>query len=535
MSPSSLPRFRSALVGLAVLPLLVVSIASAQPIEVRAVFIGTARPVVLHFKIDAGISDISETRTRYVTGLFDLLDLDGNGKLDADEASEIPRDGWLQGIAIGTNWKSLDIDPTDGEVSPKELSRYLNEQFGPPVVAEKVAPRLAQTVRLFSELDANRNGRADPEEIEQGFELLRAFDFDDDGALAVAELQPFPLSVLQASQEEKTEEDSMLLFVISNERERSAAATAMLNLASAGEPVPRESISAVEDRFFRVFDRNNDNCWDRDEIMMYLERAPVDHELLVTLLPPRVLSRSAGSPTPRPTLDLGGMPVEFRATNNEFHQFDHVSLLLINFIRSDQDKNGYLDTAEFAGLDAPGVQFEAVDRNRDEMVTRDEVKTFFELDALSKQMQLVLSLSDEGVTLFDILDADADNRLTPREFRTARERLLKHDYNQDLAVDPREFRSAFRISVGQPEILELRPEADMDMMVRSRSGRVTPQQFGPLWFQKMDRNADGDIAWQEFLGPRETFEKLDRNQDDFIDLEEAEAAEEEHNDLTTRR
>jgi hypothetical protein len=47
---------------------------------------------------------------------------------------------------------------------------------------------------------------------------------------------------------------------------------------------------------------------------------------------------------------------------------------------------------------------------------------------------------------------------------------------------------------------------------------------GPIWFQRMDRNMDGDLTWKEFLGPRHVFEELDTDHDGLIDPKEAEKA-----------
>jgi hypothetical protein len=39
----------------------------------------------------------------------------------------------------------------------------------------------------------------------------------------------------------------------------------------------------------------------------------------------------------------------------------------------------------------------------------------------------------------------------------------------------------------------------------------------------MDRNQDGDVSWREFLGPADTFVRLDSNGDTLIDADEAAA------------
>ena len=65
-----------------------------------------------------------------------------------------------------------------------------------------------------------------------------------------------------------------------------------------------------------------------------------------------------------------------------------------------------------------------------------------------------------------------------------------------------------------------------ERMVSQSNGFLRPPSLGPIWFQRMDRNGDGDLTWKEFLGPREVFHQLDADHDGLIDPVEAMKAKE---------
>ncbi len=163
--------------------------------------------------------------------------------------------------------------------------------------------------------------------------------------------------------------------------------------------------------------------------------------------------------------------------------------------------------------------FRLADRNGDNTLTRAEYQAFLELQQRLVTRSLIVSMLDRGHSLFDFLDADHDHRLSKRELLTAWDRIAPwadmktHTIERDQI--PRQYQIVIRH--GKPE----QPEADPGA---ASEARPESRLRGPIWFRKMDRNADGDVSRAEFLGTEEQFRKLDLNGDGMISLQEAEAA-----------
>lgn len=493
----------------------------------KLLFLGPNRPVLFEMEFIAGRFSIAEMRSRYAAEVFKQLDTNENQQLDAEEAKQIPSEGRLQvGVdRLGDKWITADVSPQDGKVSLEELSTHISSALGPTLSIERAPPKLAATVRLFSDLDGNNDGKISADEVEQGLQILKSFDFDDDETLSVAELQPFPLSVIQAQQVEQAGEEPVPMFFLKGDEDVEAAIAGVFSHYRTTEQIPASTISGLSEREFSRFDLNDDRAWDHDDLELYLKRAPTDYTMEVSLSPPRVtVKKGEYTGNSRPSTLIGGMPVEWIARNNAYQQFDATRLYLIRFIMSDRDKNKYLDPMEFTGLQA-NVSFEAVDLDTNQQVTREEIKFFFSMDGMAAQSRLILSLSNETKTLFEILDANLDRRLNPREFMNGRKSLAEYDLNKDEALLPDELNSQFRVTFTQPKLFETDPARAQNNMMNQRQGIVRPETSGPVWFGRMDDNLDGEVSWREFLGPREKFDELDLNNDNFLELSEAEAAE----------
>jgi len=106
----------------------------------------------------------------------------------------------------------------------------------------------------------------------------------------------------------------------------------------------------------------------------------------------------------------------------------------------DGDKNGYLSQSEFMQLNLPDTDYKKVDQSKDEMLTVEELTDYLIKDTAAVQDQVVMTVENDGKSLFEILDADLDQRLSPRELQRSLQRVKEYDGNQDQSLDTSELR-----------------------------------------------------------------------------------------------
>lgn len=130
--------------------------------------------------------------------------------------------------------------------------------------------------------------------------------------------------------------------------------------------------------------------------------------------------------------------------------------------------------------------------------------------------EIRLMIHDRGDALFEHLDADHDGQLGEREILGAAGRLKSLDHDGRLTADelPRRWTVAFLRGEGRVE----RP-----FYIPVSARRTTTDSKAPRWFRRGDFNGDGQISRREFLGTSEQFQRLDHNDDGFLEADEVQA------------
>jgi Ca2+-binding EF-hand superfamily protein len=499
----------------------------------RVVLLASSGPLLLDVRVQTGSQSIGQVRASFCESLFARLDADKSGKLEESEQSQVPTFRRSGGGAGEPVQKFLE----GGALTLDGLRKYIDGQLGPEFAVEIKAPRLDQSVRLIDVLDRDGDGILSVDEVVNSGKLLARYDLDDDESLSVSELQPFPQSVRQAMRQQETQggKGARIFSIVGDDAVARAASE--IQKAFGDEKGLQIERCGLNRDAAAAFDKNQDGRLSEDELRNWVSTGKPDLNVNAQWrqgrLPPTVQVEAARVDRIeipdvvsklRWSAKVDGIPVEIKVRDNRFAADDAVRQLVTNARQRDADKNGYLSETEYAGLGA-GAPFAAVDLNKDGMVYPDEIRQYFTDMSKLSQARVVLTFDDKIMSLFQLMDADTSNRLSPREMATLRERLAPMDRNHNGQFDPGDFVSQFDLTMAfkTPEGLEENGSAAMPAMGNTGGVRRTLR-TGPVWYQRMDRNRDHDISWREFLGPRAKFDEVDTDHDGLISREDAEAA-----------
>jgi Ca2+-binding EF-hand superfamily protein len=542
------------------------------------VFLAEARPVLVrvHVRIDG--KPLAHAWHECLASLFAYLDVNGDGVLSKQEAEAAPnltqfRNGPFapNGGGPGPTMAELDADK-DGKVTFHELSEYYRKKgltafgfhfergvtdsiqlallgrgsFDPPVDAVS-----RETFRL---LDANGDGKLTRQELAAAPAVLLARDENEDEIITPAEIAP----------KAKNAPGSMFAGMMGGRAKAGPGNKTVTLLRNRGES-PAGLVLSMQEQYgprakkanlkklsrgdlgldaptFARLDRDRDGVLDANELAGFVDRAP-DLELRVTLegYESRVevasnkgLAARVALKDGKGFLDLGRTRAELRSDANA-ESYDSLMELvrqqyLAQFRGADKDGNGALDEKEVKASPFFKRLVKVMDRNGDGKLTEKEVLAYLEhADALHKQVKkstVTLVLSDQSRGLFDLMDANRDGRLSPREMRNAVGVLDERpDAKRRGYLTASDIPRSYRLLVQRGSSSGDDPNLKAFASIYGGAGyqaKKEKQPPGPLWFRKMDRNRDGDVSRKEFLFSDELFRKIDADGDGLISLQEAE-------------
>jgi Ca2+-binding EF-hand superfamily protein len=476
------------------------------------------------------------------------VDVNNDGALTLGELQLIPERLLQQTNARTAKrvLRSVTGDKKAETTSVDAFTAWFAEQLSRSFDVVAAAVNASEAVRLAALVDGDGDGAISREELMSGRHALRFRDLDDDQTFTAAELMPFRDP---RNQNAAVVPDAANLPFIQLGDEASLTRTAAQIVSRYGDD---DTVDPAKLRLPEAattdFDGNNDSKLDAAETKRFLA-APIFHltldvqlaeaanrSNLVANVAPAAQSfvQSVAEKRGRMKLVIDDMPLEIRARGGSARSRDiMVDFLLQRSSLYDKDKNGYFTDDEYPEFQSQMAQylasadFQSVDLNGDEMVLRQEIKTWIERDAIATQSRIEVSVKQDGKTLFKLLDQNKDRRLAGRELLEGFDILLEYDLNKDQKLTESELGTAYslQIGLGQPASLRMNSMQAMGMAARSTDAILPGVSglSGPEWFRRMDRNQDRDVSYREFLAPRSIFEQLDKDSNGLLSSTEAEA------------
>lgn len=529
--------------------------------RLEVVFYAKTRPVRLTVVVATDGKSMTARWEAHLAKLFAAFDRDHDGFLNRHELEHIFPVSGVRQIFQGNYYTRANGPPPemaqidrdgDGRVSLAEFVAYYQEVL-PALVTPKASPGAngeqdIATTELFDRLDQDGDGKLSEAELRAAEKILLALDADEDECVSVQE-------------------------VLSNPTRATSTARALpaVRPPSKTVPVPADAVGdvvvyttavpgTVVNRVIRRYDKNGDYELTRDEVgfdaatfdrldtnhdgklsaseLDIWRTGPPDAVVRMTMADSPGACKVAVEPTPgaawpapaevrqtessRLVLRTGAQAIEFTAApppKNVRRQLvkEQVNGLFPQGMMVVEEKDLAGPQSQFLR-----VVFDAADFDGDGKLTRAEFEKYFDLQASTAELGLVLSYVVRTPNLFQMLDDNMDGKLGVRELRTAWDRLIVLEPAGATAVTKAILQPSvgFRLTPGATAGFD--PTANAGMAV---PGASRPTARGPLWFRKMDRNGDGDVSRAEFLGTGEDFAMLDMNKDGLISVEEAEVYE----------
>jgi Ca2+-binding EF-hand superfamily protein len=492
-------------------------------------------PLHLRFRVTLSGVSLASARDAYVDKLLQKLDTNGDGKLSPEELARSPlapprRSGnaFLQ---------SLDGDrgkgPKDGRAS---LVQQVEKEGGEMVVYREDTKASKNDQEVFKLLDTDKSGYLDRSEMSAAAAKILERDQDQDECISFQEFlpepEPDPAALLvprrpNATERPATSQREMLRDI--SEPRLAGGMMKKYDKNRDGKLSPEELGWAAER--VKMLDANSDGKLNEKELKG-IAQTPVDLELGIDLngapegQPAIVILANAGKRVDdgkRP--DLVRLAFARAVLTLSFRKVDSMKAAIDSAMRTfnalDVDGNGYLDQKETAMVVRFQAEklFDALDADGDGKIFGEEMEKYVAVRGEPAASTAKVNVYDTGRGFFEALDMNGDGRISMREMNVAARSLQNLARRNNDKLSPEDPARNFHIEFMRGSFLLFRGLADETNAPSISFEQREP--IGPTWFQRMDRNNDGDLTWNEFLGPREVFNRIDKDGDGLIDPQEA--------------
>ena len=514
---------------------------------IRLLLLLPGGPIILDADVTIDRRPFREIREKYIDRTLEAADLDRNGRVSLDEAvadgklfaARFPYVKSKSHEARLAELKVSDAD-NDGLISKPEAHSIVAGHGGGPAFSLLEAayrPSMARApVREL--LDLDNDGSINQREIAASESRLKSRDKDDNDILSIGELTRNSVQPLMVSASSGVQATSLLVHLF--DATDWQAVERVLRSRYGGDVVSTTKHFQLTQRLAKRLDKDSDGIIDSFELAAMLQVAPhlcveanfgrtgdlpegitlksVSDELKTSIRVDTNLGNTVMIELPGTHLQLTASTIK-----RNFTKFQEQARA---YMRFDANKNGYLEKPELNNQKYLTQIFEQADEDGNEQVFVDELETFFRRGIELQMNRISAAAADQGNSLFDALDSNGDRRLNAREIRNASERLKHVDKSGDGTVTFEEIPTTIRVALARGSyaaqaLNNVRRSSMGENSVRPSSQNLPDN--APRWFFRMDRNGDGDVSRREFLGKRKQFDKLDLNDDGFIEPKEAEA------------
>ena len=508
------------------------------------VFLGPRGPFFIGVRLTVDDKDFQEWLTGY---LFDKLDSKRDKQLTKDEIGLMParlltRLGFESGESLAAS-----VLGDKKSIKKDDFVNDIRERLATSILISEKQQSAVQAINILPKFDADDDGHLSEKELQNALNHQAQRDIDDDEALSAAELLPFRDPAARLAAVAPNLDDLPFIQVVQGGEQKLAERLVRYYSQKDSSKLTPEGTRFTAQQF-KTIDADSDGKWNAAETTAFL-KDPMHHvELTIQFsrrrrpkLAYKVLTKDPSvvakdeKKADRLSLVLDGLPIAIRCNQSLSSDVKFTrSFCGQRFSVSDKDRNKYLDMVEFgefagAVMGSVGaLEFDALDANDDEMVTRAELFRHLDRDSIAAQSQLEVTVAADGRSMFQMLDTNLDRRLSMRELKTGFEKLIALDRDSDRRVSRIEASSpsqyTLQVGLGRPRLFQNGMNANQGMMGTNTVIRGTEMLEGPIWFRKMDRNRDGDVSRREFLGSSTQFDSLDTDKDELLSAAEAEAA-----------